>query len=189
MNKPNKIITHHTGGTDAAPLADSSNATAQDIDSWHKLRWPGFTSKIFKNEKGQFYHIGYHYVIEKNGKVVQSRGHNEEGAHCIGQNSSSIGVCFSGNFDLTLPTKAQEEAWKALFKKINEQTGIPASSIYPHRKYASKTCHGRRIPDNHFAVVLGTTTEREPQLQEKLRSMHAQLIRIKSLLTGNRFGK
>jgi hypothetical protein len=52
MNKPTVIITHHFGGTDANPLADSSNATVQDVDSWHKARWPGFISEMIESGVG-----------------------------------------------------------------------------------------------------------------------------------------
>jgi hypothetical protein len=164
MNKPTVIITHHTGGSDAQPLADSSNATVAAIDSWHKLRWPGFTSRAG-------YHVGYHYVITKDGTITQTRQHDEEGAHCIGMNRSSIGVCFAGNFDLTIPTQAQMQSWFTLYEKIaKEYPGIPT---YPHRKYATKTCHGRLLSDDYFAKAfqINTLTMRVTQLRALLTSL------------------
>jgi len=107
MNTPTVVITHHCGGTDAQPLADSSFATVDDVNSWHYARWPEF-----KSQRGYF--VGYHYFISKDGTVTQTRNHNEEGAHVIGMNSKSIGVCFAGNFDLTKPTEKQMNAWYAL---------------------------------------------------------------------------
>jgi hypothetical protein len=164
MNTPTVIITHHCGGTDAAPLADSSFATVNDIDAWHKARWPEFYSSLG-------YWVGYHYVIEKDGKVTQTRKHNEEGAHCIGMNRKSIGVCFAGNFDLTLPSEAQMKAWYTLYTELLQQ--YPNIPTYPHRKYASKSCHGRRLTDNHFATQyqIFTLLQRIDQLKALLANL------------------
>ena len=189
MNKPNKIITHHTGGSDTAPLADTSWATAEDIDSWHKARWPGFTSKQFNNKAGKPYHVGYHFVIHSDGTVVQTRGYDEEGAHCIGQNTSSIGVCFSGNFDVTMPTRAQEKAWKTLYKRLHKDLGILPTRIYPHRRFATKTCHGKLLSDDHFSHLVNTDDQVDVPVKVILDEMLATLIRLKSYLTNNRFGK
>ena len=44
-----------TGGTDANPLLDTSNHTAEMVDAWHKAKgWDG---------------IGYNWFIEKDGKT------------------------------------------------------------------------------------------------------------------------
>ena len=96
------------------------------------------------------WHVGYHYVIEYNGKVTKTRTHDEEGAHTIGMNKSSIGVCFMGNFDLIYPSKEQIEAWEELYVKLQkEYPGLPCR---PHRHYASyKSCHGKLLPDDYFA--------------------------------------
>jgi hypothetical protein len=164
MNIPTVVITHHTGGTDANPLADSSNATVKDVDIWHMARWPGFISR-------RGFHVGYHYVIEKNGKVTQTRDHDEEGAHVIGMNTKSIGVCFAGNFDLTLPTKAQMESWYKLYSDLLKL--YPDIPTYPHRKYATKTCHGKLLRDEHFAIhyQIFSLTQRINQLKAQLANL------------------
>jgi len=164
MNQPIVIVTHHTGGTDAQPLADSSFATVNDVDQWHKARWPGFISR-------RGFHVGYHYFIQKNGKVTQTRDHDEEGAHVIGMNNKSIGVCFAGNFDLTLPTREQMETWYKLYSDLLKlYPGIPT---YPHRKYATKTCHGKLLKDEHFAVQyqIFSLTQRINQLRAQLANL------------------
>ena len=188
INKPTKIIVHHFGGSDAAPLSDSSNATAQDVDSWHKLRWPGFTSTQFKNDKGEFYHVGYHFVIEKNGKTVQCRGMDEEGAHVIGQNTSSIGVSLAGNFDLTVPTKAQERAFVKLYAKIiAAYPNINAQTIFPHRKYANKTCYGNNLKDDHFNLLVMTDESKadiSASLMEQISMLKSKIL---ALLTSKRY--
>ncbi len=176
MNRPNKFIVHHTGGTDANPLADSSNYTVEQCDVDHSRRWPGFTSKKFKNNVGSFYHVGYHFFIDNNGIVTQCRDITEEGAHCIGQNSSSIGIVLAGNFDLTTPTSLQLRAFRKLVNKLSKETGIPVNMIFPHRKFASKTCYGRNLSDTFFTEVITRGNE------EEVKTLRIKLAQLKSKL-------
>lgn len=134
-NKPTVVITHHS--------ASPNTFTHKDVDQWHKQRWPGFVSRLG-------FHVGYHYVIEANGTIIQTRYHDEEGAHCIGMNRSSIGVCFMGNFNQTRPTTAQVNAWVDLYAKL--RTEYPDIPTFPHRKYARTDCHGLLLGDDYFSV-------------------------------------
>lgn len=137
MNKPLYLIVHHTGGTDAQPLADSSNYTVQQCNADHKARF-NFISSMG-------WYVGYQYFIDKNGVVTQCRADMEEGAHTIGKNNSSIGICLAGNFDATLPTAAQITALRDLLVARMYEFGIPAENIVPHRLFAAKTCYGKKL--------------------------------------------
>ena len=135
MNTPNKLIVHHTGGTDINPLEDTSHHTAAIMKSWHLSK--GWVD------------IGYNWVIEKTGKIVKGRDEEIDGAHCLGQNSQSIGVCLSGNFDATLPTKEQIESFKQFYRDLTKRyPNITPENVFPHRKYANKTCYGKKLSDN-----------------------------------------
>lgn len=170
MNIPTKIITHHA--------VSSKTHTAQDVDDWHKLRWSGFTSSIFKNKKGEFYTVGYHYVIEWDGTVVQTRDASEEGAHCIGMNTSSIGVCFMGNFDMHMPSKAQEESFVKLYNSLsNTFKNILPSDCVPHRKYAQKSCHGALLSDDYFVKLI---LKDVPFLERRVLELRKILASLKS---------
>ena len=158
MNNPKVIITH--------TAASGKQHTAQDVDKWHKDRWPGFKSAHFKNDKGHYYHVGYHYVIEWDGKIVQCRDHSEEGAHAVGMNKSSIGVCFMGNGDNHLPSKKQQDAWLRLHRKISKF--FPGLPTEPHRKYSPKTCHGKMLSDTYFADMIEPNSDQIQKLQQKV---------------------
>ena len=136
MNKPTVIITHHA--------LSRPEHTAVDVNTWHRARWPNFVSR-------SGWHVGYHYVIETDGKLTQTREHDEEGAHTIGMNKSSIGVCFMGNFDFHLPSTAQLQTWSWLHKQLTQTyPGIPTK---PHRAYAAyKSCHGKLLSDDYFDI-------------------------------------
>lgn len=137
--KPTKIILHHSGGTDAEPMGDSSNYTVVMCNQDHKARF-NFLSSLG-------WYVGYQYVIEKDGKVTQCRKDDEEGAHTIGQNKSSIGIMLCGNFDATHPSERQKSALQKLLKEKMAQWSIPKEEIYPHRKFAVKTCYGKNLSD------------------------------------------
>lgn len=164
------------------PKAKTQHHTAQTVDAHHKTRWPGFTSKIFTNNRGKFYHVGYHYVIEANGKVVQTRAHSETGAHCIGMNTKSIGVLITGNFDkgVEMPSANQEKAFVKLFKKIKADfPSLTTFDIVPHRKYASKSCFGSALPDDYFAKVVRRWTDSADNREDTNEFKKRSIIRKK----------
>lgn len=135
MNKPEVVITHHA-------LSKTAH-TVKDVNQWHKERWPTFVSS-------RGYHVGYHYVIDWNGTLTQTREHHEEGAHVIGMNKRSIGVCFMGNFDNHLPSVAQRKTWQWLYNELQRQ--YPRIPTRPHRTYTTdnRSCHGRLLSDDYF---------------------------------------
>jgi hypothetical protein len=139
MNNPKYIIVHHSGGTDADPMADSSNYTFEQCNQDHKVRF-NFISTLG-------YYVGYQYFIDKAGKITQARSDSEEGAHTIGKNLESLGVCMAGNFDATLPTEAQKTTLKAFIKEKMDQYSIPTENVVPHRTFAHKTCYGKLLED------------------------------------------
>jgi N-acetylmuramoyl-L-alanine amidase len=168
MNKPEYIIVHHAGGSDANPLQDSSNFTFEQCNELHKARF-NFISSLG-------YYVGYHYYIEKDGTVKQGRADTDEGAHTVGYNSKSIGICLAGNFDANLPTSEQVASLKTLINKKAEQYNIFKENIVPHRKFAVKTCYGVKLSDTWASDLLGSsesnTTKAIALLQEAIRLLN-----------------
>lgn len=139
MNNLKYIIIHHSGGTDANPLQDSSNYTVEQCNQDHKIRFN------FKSTLG--WYVGYQYFIDKAGIMTQCRSDTEEGAHTVGKNKESIGICMAGNFDVTLPTQAQIETLKKIIRTKRIQYDIPIENVVPHRTFATKTCYGNLLSD------------------------------------------
>lgn len=148
MNRPTFLIVHHFGGTDADPLADTSNQTVEVVNEWHRQLWN------FKSSLG--WYCGYHFVIEKDGKTTQCRADWEEGAHTKGYNTQSIGIALSGNFDRTKPTAAQTKALRSLLLQLMNKHGIREENIVPHRRFANKTCYGRNLSDDWARSLVAT---------------------------------
>jgi len=126
----NEIIIHCT----ATP--EYKSFTVTDIRKWH-------TTPVAKGGRG-WSDIGYHYVIYLDGTIVEGRDIDIAGAHCVGHNSHSIGVCYVGGMDKDnkkakdTRTELQKSALLNLLldlKKIYSN-----ASIHGHRDFANKDC-------------------------------------------------
>jgi N-acetylmuramoyl-L-alanine amidase len=47
--------------------------------------------------------VGFHYVIREDGSLERGRPLTEVGAHCLGYNSDSVGICLCGTGTPTPP--------------------------------------------------------------------------------------
>jgi len=165
-NFPEMVILHHSSGTDSDPLLDTSHHTAEIMEAHHlSMGWIG---------------LGYHYVIHKNGDIWKGRPEGVEGAHTVGKNKVSIGICLSGNFDATLPTKEQEASLKTLLKDIQKRYPKVGNNIFPHRKYAQKTCFGKKLPDTWGVDLLKVEDQKvtKEMLLSKLEELRTLISKI-----------
>lgn len=123
MRKIDKIILH------CSATRAGRNFTVEDIASWHRQR--GFTT------------IGYHFVIYLDGTVHKGRDINVIGAHTVGQNAYSIGICYIGGLDASgkpadTRTPAQKEAMRKLVNSLKEK--YPGATVHGHNEFANKAC-------------------------------------------------
>lgn len=162
MNRPKYLIVHHTGGTESDPLADTSHHTFEIVDNWHRQLWN------WRSSLGHY--IGYHYFIDREGKVTQGRADDEAGAHVIGKNKSSIGICLAGNFDRigenSEPSEKQEKSLTGLLKKLSKAHGINPRNIVPHREFSNKTCYGSNLSDDWARSLVKDTSQQPKRLDE-----------------------
>lgn len=172
--KPIYIIVHHTGGSDSNPMSDSSNFSFAQCNQLHKEK--------FNMKSSLGYYCGYQYYIEKDGKIYKAREDDEEGAHTVGYNKQSIGICLAGNFDATMPTPAQIATLKDILSRKAAQWSIPLSNIVPHRKFATKTCFGNKLPDTWASDLIKTIPPVPPgdKIKEGLALIEKGAALIKS---------
>ena len=101
------------------------------ITAWHQAR--GFAT------------IGYHYYITRDGEVHRGRPLHQVGAHAVGYNQHSIGVCYEGGLlpDGT-PADTRTEAQKDTLRKLLERLkkDYPHARIVGHRDipFVAKEC-------------------------------------------------
>lgn len=159
-NFPEMIIVHHSGGTQANPLADTSHHTANGMEVQHlSLGWDG---------------LGYHYVIHKDGQIWMGRPEHRNGAHTVDYNTKSIGICLSGNFDLTLPSKEQENTLPGLIQAIKSRYTAISNNIFPHRKFSNKTCYGERLSDD-WAKNLSISEDPKEKIRDAIAILQTLL--------------
>lgn len=129
--KPSYIIIHHS-----AVSRKKNPEQFKAIDDFHKSKGWGM--------------IGYHYVIEPDGKIKEGRPVGSVGAHCKQKymNYRSIGIMLTGNFDEEEPTQAQMDQLVNLVVRLKKEYKISAKRVKPHRLYANyKTCPGIKVTD------------------------------------------
>lgn len=95
---------------------------ASDIDRWHKANgWNG---------------IGYHYVIDIDGKVELGRNIHLVGAHATNYNTGSIGICYIGGTDkdgVAKDTRTPEQKESLLWLLQELKKLYPQAEILGHR--------------------------------------------------------
>ncbi|MBM4112788.1 MAG: N-acetylmuramoyl-L-alanine amidase [Phycisphaerae bacterium] len=91
--------------------------------------------------------IGYHYVIDRDGRVWEGRAINYQGAHVKNCNEGNLGICCLGNFDEQSPSAAQMAALERQLKLLMRTYGVPKSRVKTHQEWAgAKTaCPGRSL--------------------------------------------
>ena len=124
-----KIIIH------CSATREGESVNALEIDKWHKKKgWKG---------------IGYHFLIDIDGKIEVGRNIRESGAHTKGENSNSIGVCYVGGVEKERDSNGD---WVAKDTRTNEQKEsillllqtlkkmFKDATIHGHNEFANKSC-------------------------------------------------
>ncbi len=124
MRKIKEIIIH------CSATPEDKDFTVQDIERWHRQR--GFNG------------IGYHYVIYRDGSTHRGRDLERVGAHCLGHNAHSIGICYIGGLakDGKTPKDTRTEEQKLTLRLLVKQilAKYPKASIHGHCEFAAKAC-------------------------------------------------
>lgn len=123
----NELIVH------CSATPEGCDYTVEDIRKWHKSS--GWSD------------IGYHYVVYRNGTVVNGRDVDLVGAHCAkgGHNQHSIGICYIGGVEnkpgipvhLQKPKDTRTEAQKMalLSLLIDLKKLYPSATIWGHHDF------------------------------------------------------
>lgn len=137
MNKRKKtelIVLHHSGV--------SVLQSVETIHNYHKNHnnWAG---------------IGYHFYIRKNGEIYRGRPENTVGAHAVGANYNSIGICFEGNFEKETMNAVQLKAGQELVEYLKKKYNI--STIKRHKDVDTSSCPGKNFPFEKFKNIKSNT--------------------------------
>lgn len=145
MGKPYRITIHHT----AEPLtSDSLAATIAEVQNIQMLHV----------RDRHWADIGYHFLIDRAGRVVEGRNIEVQGAHAGNSeaNQGNIGIALMGNFEaqpergpeytrVQEPTAAQLAALDELVAALRAKYGIAAREVWGHDHFRDTECPGSRL--------------------------------------------
>ena len=122
MSKPLQEVRYLVVHCTATQL--SQRVSVDDIDSWHQAR----------GRSG----IGYHWYIDRDGRIFPGRSEQLEGAHVLGYNDCSIGICYEGGINpqgqsADTRTAAQKAALLFVLKELKRS--YPQAIICGHRDF------------------------------------------------------
>lgn len=124
MRKIDEIIIH------CSTTPEGRDHSVADVTAWHRAR--GFRT------------IGYHYLVHIDGRVERGRPESEIGAHCLGHNARSIGVCYVGGLasDCKTPKDTRTPEQRRMLRELVKglQRKYRGAKVYGHRDFAAKAC-------------------------------------------------
>lgn len=126
MRKIDEIILH------CSATPEGREHDVEDIRRWH-VDGRGWSD------------VGYHYIILLDGTVQAGRPVNIQGAHCKGQNKTTVGICYIGGCDKLMKAKdtmnhGQEKAFLNLVESLRGVFG-KTIKVTGHNEYSShKAC-------------------------------------------------
>jgi hypothetical protein len=136
-----KLITFHHSGDPKPFTTNDFGETAQHLEyvrEYHRSR--------------NFQDIGYHFAIDRSGRVWQLRSLRFQGQHVRYNNEHNVGVVVLGNFDLQSMTQAQKDKVKVFGALLRKQYGLPIARVFTHQELVKTECPGDNMQPYMVAV-------------------------------------
>ena len=131
MREINLIVVHCS-----ATRADM-DFTENDLEVCHRHR--GFNG------------AGYHFYIRKNGDIKNTRPLEKPGAHALGYNAHSIGICYEGGLDVRYRPADTRTEWQKHSLRVLIRTLLmdyPGCRVCGHRDLSpDRNGDGRISPE------------------------------------------
>lgn len=89
--------------------------------------------------------IGYHFIVDRAGRVWEGRSLQYIGAHVSAENEENIGIMLLGNFENQRPSLEQIQSLNKLTASLRTQFKIPRYRVYGHRDLGHTLCPGRYL--------------------------------------------
>lgn len=178
QNKAEKIVLHHT-----AFLKSIKTKQFFSVNEWHKQR------KF--NKKSLGYHVGYNFIIEGDGTIMQGRAVGEELAAHRGSNTKFLAVSFSGDYRFETLSKEQLEAYKNLHLWLEDIIGHKLP-ITAHREISlsSTVCPAKNVQEKEVEEYVRDKDGDDEKLPKfeliaKIRHILTLLMDMIKILTRN----
>ena len=116
------------------------------------------------------YWVGYTFLIEPNGEILQCRKEGEEQAAQKGFNKKSISICLAMDGMVQLPALDQRKALKTILLRLMTDYELKREDIKFHRDVGKTECPGQMITVEYIDNLF------KENLIEKLLSLYKQLL-------------
>ncbi len=144
MARPFRITIHHSAEPLHGTRMSDSLRKVRNIQKAHRDKgWAG---------------IGYHFLIDRGGRVIEGRPLAIQGAHAgdSEMNRGNIGICLLGNFQTQpdrgsayiqpqSPSSFQLAALKGLLDRLRKQFSIQGKSVFAHLELKGTLCPGPEL--------------------------------------------
>lgn len=136
MGRLRYVTVHHDGLQSPLARSDRSSSLArlETIRRGHVVhnRWAD---------------IGYHYAIDRSGRIWECRPLSWQGAHVKRHNEGNIGILVMGNFEIERPTSSQVAALNLQIVALMSAFGISSRNVKTHQEWptARTSCPGRHL--------------------------------------------
>lgn len=149
-------ITVHHSGVDSSSLRSQSQC-ARQIESIRQA-----------HVKNGWADIGYHFIIDPQGRVYAGRPIGKQGAHVKDENEHNLGIMMMGNYDRQTPSGEALNSLKSLLVMQVRSYRVPLSKVYTHQELKPTACPGRNLQrqmiqlrsrNGGLAMALGESVE------------------------------
>lgn len=165
MRKIDELIIHCTATRSDWWSSKSAKEKVAEVRKWHTTPPRSWSD------------IGYHYLIDRDGTIIEGRPVERSGAHTKGHNSKSIGISLFGGHGSSASdafednfTEDQDRALRGLVGQLRQQ--FPSiNKVSGHNQYSSKACPGFSVPK--WITTSGAAASR-PLVKSQERSSPAK---------------
>jgi len=133
MLPPTKITLHHEGWTPVYFTAAQETADRLEL-----IR----RSHLNRLTAGD---IGYHFIIDRSGRIWEGRSLAYQGAHVKDNNEHNVGVMVLGNFDQQGPSDEQLTSVRTAVTTLRSQYRIAAKNVFTHQEINPTACPGTNL--------------------------------------------
>jgi len=96
--------------------------------------------------------VGYHYIIDRAGRIWEGRPIKYQGAHVANLNEHNVGIMLLGNFQKQLPTNVQLAAAQLMVSDVMSKYNVPVHRVYTHQELKPTQCPGRNLQPRLVAM-------------------------------------
>jgi N-acetylmuramoyl-L-alanine amidase len=153
---PYRLTVHHTMGH----MTFGEQATAQavrGIQGFHQGPERGWAD------------IGYHFLIDGEGRVAEGRPANVLGAHAAEANSGNLGISLMGNFNAQHPSDPQMDSLERLAAYLALRYDIPVMKsgyLEGHNHHSETSCPGTNLKAR-LAEIRSRVMQEEAKIRDR----------------------